>query len=357
MNPRIDINLAKLKYNSNLIVEKANRFSIDVAAVTKGFCGNPVIAEAIAEGGVKYLADSRLENLLKMQHIKLEKILLRLPMLSQVKEVVKYADISLNSELETIVALNEAAKEQNKTHKIILMLDLGDLREGIFDEKELDAVIKYLLKLNNIDLVGIGTNLTCFGGVIPTKENLGELINSAKRVEETMGKPLDIISGGNSSSFYLINNSEIPPEVNHLRFGEAILLGTESTYGRDIPEAYQDTFKLVAEIIEIKTKPSVPIGEIGRDAFGNVPTFEDKGLMKRAILAVGKQDISTHTIIPCDKEAEVLGGSSDHLLMDLTHCKKDYRVGDEMIFNLTYGSMLALMTSEYVHKNYINSIE
>ncbi|SCY57104.1 ornithine racemase Orr [Alkaliphilus peptidifermentans] len=353
MNPRIDIDLKKLNHNAKIVVEKSKPFGIDVAAVTKGFCAYPEIAEVIAAAGIKYLADSRVENLKKMQHIKLKKILLRLPMISQVEDVVNYADISLNSEIETIQALNNAALKNNKIHKIILMVDLGDLREGIFDEVELETVIKAIIDLKNIDLVGIGTNLTCFGGVIPTKENLSQLLASAKKIEELTGKPLDIISGGNSSSFYLVDNSEILPQINHLRFGEAILLGVESTYGRIIPESYQDTFQLVAEIIEIKTKPSVPIGEIGRDAFGNVPTFEEKGIMKRAILAVGKQDLSTHPITPVDTEAEVLGGSSDHLIIDITHCNKDYKVGDEMVFQLSYGAMLGLMTSEYVYKNFI----
>ena len=40
----------------------------------------------------------------------------------------------------------------------------------------------------------------------------------------------------------------------------------------------QDTVKLVAEVIELKRKPSMPIGKIGKDAFGNTPVFEDKGI-------------------------------------------------------------------------------
>lgn len=353
MNPRIDIYLNKIKHNASTLLEYCRPFNLSTAAVTKGFCGKYEIAEVLVEAGVKYLADSRLENFVKMKDLPLEKILLRLPMISQANEVVTYADISLNSELETIKALNDAAEDISTIHKIILMLDLGDLREGIFDEFELEKTVKEIKDLNNIDLIGVGTNLTCYGGVIPNEANLGQLLAAAEKIEELLGKKLDIISGGNSSSVYMLMNNSIPAGINHLRLGEAILLGSETAYGNPIPNTYQDAFQLVAEIIELKEKPSVPIGEIGRDAFGNVPTFVDKGTHKRGILAVGKQDIATHPITPEDQQIEILGGSSDHLIVDFTACDKEYKLGDEVVFNVGYGSMLALMTSDYVYKNYI----
>ncbi len=353
MNPRVNIYLNKLQHNTEVLVRECNAVDMNVAAVTKVFCGKAEIAEAIIAGGVKYLADSRIENLYKLKDLPLEKILLRLPMISRAKETVELADISLNSELETIEALNKAAVELEKIHKIILMMDLGDLREGIFDNEELKKVLLVIKEMKNIKITGIGTNLTCYGGVIPDNENLGKLLETAKVIETEMGYPMEIISGGNSSSFHLIEKKGIPVGVNHLRLGESIVLGYETAYGERIPNTYDDVFQLVAEVIEIKEKPSMPIGTIGRDAFGKVPTFEDKGKQKRAILAIGKQDIGTHEVLPLDKEIEILGGSSDHLIIDLTHCQKDYRVGDEVTFNLTYGSLLALMTSEYVYKNYI----
>lgn len=274
-------------------------------------------------------------------------------MISQVDEVVKYADISLNSELETIIALNDAASKVNKVHQIILMIDLGDLREGYFDHDEIVTVCNELKILKNIKVIGVGTNLTCYGGVIPNEENLGRLVKLGKLIENLLDTKLEIISGGNSSSVYLLEKGIVIEGINQLRIGEAILLGTESAYGEDLPGNYQDVFTLFAEIIEIKEKPSIPIGEIGRDAFGNVPVFTDKGIRKRAILAVGKQDFGTHKIEPIDKSIEILGSSSDHLIVDITDCKRNLKVGDELAFKVGYGAMLALMTSEYVNKNII----
>lgn len=353
MNPKINVYLNKLQHNTEVLVKQCQDAGIDVAAVTKVFCGKPEIAETIVKGGVKYLADSRIENLAKMKELPLEKILLRLPMISRAKETVQFADISLNSELETIEALNDAALELGQPHKVILMMDLGDLREGIFDNEELHRALKRIKELQSIKVVGIGTNLTCYGGVIPDDENLGRLLETANLIEAELGYPVEMISGGNSSSIYLLEKQGMPKGINHLRLGESIVLGYETAYGKRIPNTFDDAFQLVAEIIEIKEKPSIPIGTIGRDAFGNVPEFEDKGKQRRAILAVGKQDFGTHSIIPLDTEIEILGGSSDHLIIDLTHCRREYKVGDEVTFNLTYGSLLALMTSEYIYKNCI----
>lgn len=353
MNPRIEINYLKLVHNTEVLQNKAKEHGIEIAAVTKCFCGIPEIAQGYVDGGVKYLADSRVSNLKKLQALPNPKILLRIPMLSEVHDVVTYADISLNSELETIKLLNQEAERIGTHHKIILMVDLGDLREGIFDEKEVYRVAREIDKLSNIILHGIGVNLTCYGGVIPSPKNLSELERIGKMVEKETGRKLELFSGGNSSSIYLLEQNRMPEKINHLRLGEAIVLGTESAYGKNIDNTHQDIFQLVAEIIELKEKPSIPIGDIGMDAFGNTPSFEDEGIRKRAILAVGRQDIGSYDIFPVDREMKILGASSDHLILDITDAKGDYKVGDEIRFNLRYGALLSLMTSEYVSKKII----
>ncbi len=347
--PMIEIDLEKIKHNTEVLVDIARQNHIDIAGVTKVFCALPEIAQAIVEGGVSMLADSRLENIKKLNGIAIPKLLLRLPMTSQVNDVVHYTDISLNSEISTIEALGKAAVRLNKTHDIILMIDLGDLREGILRE-DVFNIVERILKVEGIRLVGIGTNLTCYGGIIPKKDNLGLLTEIAEEVESAFNISLNIISGGNSSSLYLLEQKNIPNRINHLRLGEAIVLGRETAFGNRILKTYDDAFVLKAEIIELKEKPSIPTGEIGMDAFGNKPVFEDKGVRKRAILAIGRQDVSIDNIHPKDEEAVVLGGSSDHLIVDVTDCSRNYAVGDQIDFKLEYGALLQLMTSDYVVK-------
>lgn len=347
--PALVIDKNKLYHNANSIISKCHQNNIKVAAVTKVFCADKSITQIILDAKPDYLADSRIENLIKLQEFDIPKMLLRIPMISQADDVVKYADISLNSEIETIFKINDAATAQNKKHKIILMIDLGDLREGIWFKDFKDYIIP-VFKLKNIDVIGIGVNLTCYGGVIPKYENLSLLIEYADYIETKFDKKLDIISGGNSSSLYLVYENNLPSRINNLRLGESIVLGRETAFGNPVPETYDDAFLLVAEIVELKEKPSVPIGEIGMDAFGNKPTFVDKGIVKRVICAVGKQDISLDGIIPVDKNIEILGASSDHLILNVSNSDKNYKVGDKVEFKLTYGGLLAASTSNYVNK-------
>lgn len=347
--PRIVIDANIIKNNTRVIVDLCKKEGIDVAGVTKGIGGRKEIAQAMVDGGVKYLADSRIKNLIRLEDFDLPKIMLRVPMISQAKDTVKYADISLNSELATIKALSKEAIQLNRIHKIILMLDLGDLREGIFTREDLLKTIEEVLTLDNIQLIGLGTNLTCYGGIIPDSKIVNKLLSLSELIKEKYKIDLDIISGGNSSSLHLLNTGLLKG-VNHLRIGEAILLGKETAYGEQISNTSSDGIYLEAELIEIKEKPSLPQGTIGRDAFGNKPSFIDRGNRRRMILAIGRQDIKLDSLIPVDEDLKVLGGSSDHLILDSSDSKIQYKIGDVVRFNLRYGGILSAMTSEYVDK-------
>ncbi|NMB27103.1 MAG: alanine/ornithine racemase family PLP-dependent enzyme [Tissierellia bacterium] len=351
--PKIKIDLDKIEHNVKVIVNLCKRNNIEIAGVTKVFCANPEITQAYITGGIAYLADSRVENLIKLKDFNIPKIMLRLPMISEVEKVVEFSDISLNSSVETIKALSEKAIEKGKIHKIILMVDLGDLREGFYDEEELYNTVEEILKLRGIKLIGIGTNLTCYGGVIPDETNLGRLIKVGKIIEKKYNIKLEIISGGNSSNLYLLLKDKNIEGINNLRLGESLVLGRETSYGGKIDDTYDDAFQLITEIIEIKEKPSIPTGEVGMDAFGKVPTFIDKGIRKRIICAIGKQDIELDAIMPIDKGISILGASSDHLILDGTDSERNYKVGDKVSFKLTYAGILRAMTSEYVKKDII----
>ncbi|NLJ78260.1 MAG: alanine/ornithine racemase family PLP-dependent enzyme [Tissierellia bacterium] len=349
--PRIKVDLGKIEHNVATIMGICRGYDIEVAGVTKVFCGNPKIAQAYIDGGVSYLADSRIENLRGLKKLNIPKILLRLPMLSQVRQVVEYADISLNSEIATIRALSQEAEAIDKRHRIILMVDLGDLREGYYYEEEIFNILEEVKSLGGIELIGIGTNLTCYGGVIPEEWNLGKLMGISRSIEDEFDMDMKVISGGNSSSLHLLSKDGWIEGINNLRLGESLVLGLETAYGSRIDNTHDDAFKLEAEVIEAKVKPSMPVGKIGRDAFGEVPTFIDRGRRKRIICAVGKQDVEPGSLIPIDGELSILGGSSDHLILDGTDSNIDYAIGDIVEFKLTYGGILGAMTSEYIKKD------
>lgn len=354
MYPRLVIDLKKVKNNLDRITEMVKGSGSSLMIVTKGYSADMEIFKILDGSDIDYLADSRIQNLKKYEGAKKERVLLRLPMNSETDEVVKYADISLNSELKTIKNLNESARRQNKIHKILLMIDLGDLREGIFfkNEDEIYSTVEEVLKLNNIELFGLGVNLTCYGAVIPKSDNLSILVEIARKIEKKFDIKLQMISGGNSSSIYLIGRKELPEGINNLRVGEAFLLGGETAYSQKLEGFYDDAFTLEAEIVELKEKQSVPIGETGVDAFGNKPVYEDRGIIKRAIIAVGRQDVDPDALHPIDSKIDILGASSDHLILDISKSDMKYKVGDIVNFKLSYSSLLRATTSGYVDRVY-----
>ncbi len=349
VTPRIEINLRKIAHNAKTLKELYGSKGIDVIGVTKVVCGDTKIAEIILKSGIRILADSRISNIKKMRDagIQAQFLLLR-TIYSQANDVVNYADISLNSELSVIKELSKFAVKQDKTHKIILMVELGDLREGIMPSV-LENTVKEIIKLKGIKLVGIGTNLACFGGIKPDNEKMEHLSSIAKNIEDKFKLKLKFISGGNSANYNWFMATKDVGKINNLRLGESIFLGCETLDRKPIPKLFTDAFTLIAEVIELKTKPSLPYGDIHQDAFGNTPKFHDIGEIRRALLGVGLQDVLVSGLMPISV-IDILGASSDHLIVNAK--QTDLKVGDTVKFNLNYGALLAAMTSPYIIKKY-----
>lgn len=346
--PRLEIDLGKIHHNARTLVERLADRGISVTAVTKATLGSPEIAGALLRAGVRGLGDSRIENIeaLRRARIAALMILIRSPMLSQAERVVAHAEVSCNTELEIISKLSAAAQEAGRTHGIVLMVELGDLREGILPG-DLENTVRESLRLPNIVLKGIGTNLACRNGVSPDAKNMAELSALAGSIESTFGLTLDIVSGGNSANLSWALNGEDTGRINDLRLGESILLGREPLHRQPIDGLHTDAIALIAEVIESKVKPSKPWGEIAQTAFGENPPAVDRGDIPQAILAIGRQDVD-----PCGLQPplgiEILGASSDHLIVESGN--EGVSVGSEMIFQLNYSALVRAMTSPFITK-------
>lgn len=344
--PRLEIDLDKIFHNASILVERLSCRGISVTGVTKSTLGSVEVASTLLRAGVKGLGDSRIENIeaMQLEQITASMTLIRSPMLSQAKRVVKHADISCNSEIEVIRKLSLEAQQTNLTHGVILMIELGDLREGIMPDDLTDTVGE-VLSLPNITLKGIGTNLACRSGVSPDNHNMAKLSELADSLETTFGITLEIISGGNSANLEWALSSVETGRVNNLRLGEAILLGCETLHRQPIEGLHTDAITLYAEVIEVKNKPSLPSGRIAQTAFGEAPTATDRGLVSQAIVAVGRQDIDPHGLI-APAGINIMGASSDHLILE--SAEFDIYVGEEVIFQLNYSALVRAMTSPFV---------
>jgi predicted amino acid racemase/arginase family enzyme len=350
--PQVTIDLDRIERNASVVVDRCAASGIKVFGVTKGTCGMPQVARAMLRGGVVGIAESRFENIHRLRDsgISCPMMLLRSPPLARAEDVVRNVDVSLQSELVVIREVSRIAERLGRVHDIILMIDLGDLREGIWPN-ELLPTVEEVMRLKGVRIAGLGTNLTCFGAIIPTEENLGQLIAHAYKVERLTGQRLDWISGGNSSSLPLLLAGRMPEGINNLRIGEAILQGGHDTFLDEPWSALdRDAFLLSGELLEVKVKPSLPIGKAGVDAFGQKPNFTDEGDRLRGIANIGREDVIVEGLDPVNEGVRVLGASSDHLVLDLTDADPPLKVGDRVNFHMNYGAMLAVMTSEYVEK-------
>ncbi|MDB4756989.1 alanine/ornithine racemase family PLP-dependent enzyme [Mariniblastus sp.] len=346
--PRLEINLDKIRHNATTLVESLKLKGISVTGVTKATLGSFEIADVFLESGVHALGDSRIENIESMYRARgpAPMTLIRSPMLSQVQRVVKYADMSFNTELDVIRELSSAARKENRGHGIVLMVELGDLREGVMP-RDLGLIVRETLRLPNIVLKGIGTNLACRSGVIPDARNMDELSSLADSIESTFDRSLDIVSGGNSANLQWALGSSSVGRINDVRLGESILLGREPLHRQPIDGLFTDAIVLTAEVIESKVKPSQPWGNIAQTAFGVAAPVTDRGRIAQTIMAIGQQDTDPSGLIP-PNGIEILSASSDHLITD-----SDGRlipVGTELAFQLNYSALLRSMTSPFVAK-------
>ncbi len=348
MYPRMQIHLDRIARNARAVQSICRTRGLAFTAITKSVCGDQEIAALLCSLGIQQLGDARIQNLQKYVQLPVEKWLIRIPMISECREVVRFADVSLVSEKATLQALNREALAQKKTHGVLLMLDMGDRREGCFEMREMISLLKEVDRLSNLELKGFGTNLGCFGFV----QTNGAKMQDFSRVIQNITKSSDlIISGGNSSSLKWVMEAKDLYAINHLRLGESILFGRERRDFTQLEQTTDDAFLLETELVEVKEKPSLPDGVIGMDSYGNAPVFHDYGMHLRGICAIGKQDIDPDLLEPTDSSIHILGSSFDHMIVELP--RGHYRVGDILQFKMRYGAVVRAMTSEYISKQYI----
>ncbi len=350
MGRTLRISLDAITANTREIVKRAEPFGIEIMGVTKSTGGMPAVARAMLRGGATSLGESRIDNARRLRQggILAPLTMLRLPAPSEAHDIVHAFDCSLNSESETLKALDAAAREHGTPHSVILMLEVGDRREG----RDADSVLQLAEQVEAADglhLAGIGVNFMCVSGVLPEQAKLQSLVEITERVETRLARTLDVVSGGNSANLPLMTQEVPPARINQLRVGASIVLGENPITGGSLEGLRSDTFELEAELLEIQTKDSMPDGTIGVDAFGEVPTFKDRGHRLRGLVNLGRVDIRLDGLRPMNSHVEILAASSDHLVLDLDRTR-DLAVGDTLRFGLDYGALVQAMLSPYVEK-------
>ncbi|MCX6398984.1 MAG: alanine/ornithine racemase family PLP-dependent enzyme [Propionibacteriales bacterium] len=344
--PRLEIALGRIEHNTRTLVDRLAPVGIRVTGVTKAALGSPGVGAAMLRGGAHGLGDSRVPNLARLAGLDgaTSRTLIRSPMLSQVDDVVSLATCSLNTEPAVLLALDAAAARAGRLHDVVLMVELGDLREGI-PVDDVAEVVRGVLALPSLRLLGLGANLACQNGVVPDEQNMGVLSELVDTVETKYGVALTTVTGGNSANLDWAASAANVGRINDLRLGEAILLGVEPLHRTPIRGLHADAFTLFGEVIERRDKPRQPWGTRGQSAFGDLPDRVGAGTVRQALVALGRQDADPDDVVP-PAGITILGMSSDHLVLDLG----DHRVevGDEIAFGVGYSALVRAMTSPFV---------
>jgi predicted amino acid racemase len=294
-------------------------------------------------------------KVIKQINPKIDTVYIKPPAKRSIANIVKYADASFNTELETIKLLSEEAIKQGKIHHIIIMIEMGDLREGVMGDELLDFYAQ-IFKLKGIKVTGIGTNLNCLSGVLPSHDKLIQLSLYEQLIETKFNRKIPWVTGGTSITLPMLKKNQIPKGINHFRIGETLYFGNDILENKPFKGMRQDVIKLFTEIIEITEKPKVPVGELGENPSGEMLAIDDSDygeLSYRAIIDIGLLDITTDFLIPEDKQITIIGASSDMLILDLGKSYKKYKVGDLISFRLKYMGALSLFNSDYIEKRLV----
>lgn len=344
----------KLRHNYNFLDDLFKENDIKWGITTKLLCGHEAFLKEVAELGIGEMHDSRISNLKKIKEIDPDTMTtyIKPPPKDIIESVVKYADASLNTELSTLHALSEEAKRQDKVHKVIIMIEMGDLREGVVREN-LIGFYEKVFKLTNIEVIGIGTNLNCMHGVMPDEDKLIQLSLYKQIIELQFDKTIPLVSGGTTVTIPLLLRNQLPRGINHFRVGEALFFGKDLFADGTIEGMHNDVLELYTQIIEISEKPKVPTGELGKDPQGNTVEIDEDDYGKtsyRAILDIGYLDINPDHLINVEDDVEIVDASSDMLILDVGDNTSGYEVGDFIRFRMKYMGALGIMNSDYIDK-------
>lgn len=344
----------KLHHNYKFLKELFDKNDIEWGVVTKLLCGNRLYLEELVSLGIKEMHDTRISNIKMIKKIDptIQTVYIKPPAKRSIPNLIKYADVSFNTDFYTIQKLSEEAVRQNKKHSIIIMIEMGDLREGVMGENLIDFYEK-VFHLPHIEIIGIGTNLNCLNGIMPNQDKLIQLSLYKQLLETKFNRKIPWISGGTSVTLSLLIKHQIPNGINHFRIGEALFFANDLFTGETFEGMEKDVIKLYTEIIELYEKPVIPTGDQIENVAGHIPSYseEDYGRSSfRAIVDVGLQDINPKFLIPEDENMTIIEASSDMLVIDLGDNQQGYKTGDLISFKLRYMGALGLMNSNYIDK-------
>ncbi len=340
--PVLNICLEKINFNINYIQDFCLRNKLKLMLVIKVLELCDVFIEFISKINEKNIGVSDILAAKKIKDkINVKATLLTIPSLANVDEVITYCQASLNSEWETIQELAKQCDKRKVYHEIILMIDIGDLREGVMPQEAI-LFVKNCISLTSayFKIKGIGANLGCGNCILPTYTILNILQIIKNEVQEKYSYILEVISIGGSIILEWMNYKYLPSCINQLRIGEAAFLGSIPVYHKQHPHLFDDAFILIGTIVELKVKQVIVEGKAK--------------VQVRAILDFGNIHTIPNKLSPTNNNMVFIKSTSNYSIYDVTSCEQNFSSGDKLNFRLNYSALAQANLSPYVVRNYIN---
>ena len=269
------------------------------------------------------LGDSRIENIERLRrgrHRRADDRCIRSPMLSQVDRVVAHADVSCNTELDVLARPRRPPRRSGRrATACVLMVELGDLREGILPaDLARRRRAQVLAPARTSTLRGIGTNLACQSGVAPDAANMAELSALAdvgrgdvrRRARPSCPAATRPTSTGRSAAADI-------GRVNDLRLGESILLGREPLHRRPDRRAAHRRVHARRRGHRVEDQAVAAVGRrSARRRSASRRPADRPGRPAGGSSSPSATRTSIPPASPRRRASTILGASSDHLVLD-----------------------------------------
>jgi predicted amino acid racemase len=350
----LELNRAALHHNFHFMKDTFSRHDKEWGIVTKLLCGNKLFLKELLSLGLTVAFDSRLSNLKNIRALQpdITTAYIKPPPKRLIPKLLDYADITFNTQLSTIQLINQVAADKGIVHKIMIMIEMGDLREGVLREEFIDFYSR-VFELKNIEVIGIGTNLNCLNGVLPSYDKLIQLSLYEQLIESSFNTTIPWVSAGTSVVFPMLDMNLVPKGMNHFRIGETLFFGTDLIEEKGVPGMRQDVFRFYAEIVEIMEKPDLMDQPGGTNVAGETPEADTGSPINntnRALVDSGLLDVQARNLKPLNKDYRIDGASSDMLVLDVGENKEGLNTGGYIPFEVDYMGVLSLMNSKYIEK-------
>jgi len=348
---QIVVDLEKIRANCVAIKKICDAARMQTVWVTKGCHSHSSIVRVLAETGEGLLGTSRVQEFGRIRDCFSGQIMMtRFPSSREVVDTVGGADVMFVSDVYHVEVLSNAATATGQTKQVLLMIDVGNGREGV-RPGDAATVVKRCLSAPGLELIGLGTSVGCLGGYRVGIDDLHTLIDVAKEVCALTGWQARCLSAGSGTMLLdLVRSGQMPPMITQLRIGAALLVGERPPTKEAFPFLHQDAFVFRGEILELGVKPPILPDRLDTDAFGKTLIAGKTEPRRQALMDFGVVDVDVDDLTPLIPTCRIVGASTDYTVCDVTACREDLRVGSVLEFRMAYSAIVRAMGSAYIEK-------